>query len=439
MKDLSKSRLAKMTAIMLIMALTLTGCTSGNDSQKTNNGGKQVETGKKDNGSEQSENIQVVEWKELTDVGNYVDTDTTVPENAIEVSTSDEFKKALSNVKPGETILLHEGTYLGHFKCSVSGNENAYITIKSYPGEQATLTFPKDSDGGAIQLEGQKYINIKNLKFSDLQSEEAYGVLMTGGEAYVSIINCEFEKIVTSVPGTDDEAGGSGNAIILFGETKEPISHINIENNYVHDNVNGWAENISIAANCEYVYVRNNLVKDCSNIGIDFYGNAEYCRYKELDQARHCECTGNVVANCNSFYASNAGIYVDGSYDILIENNESYGNFYGIEIGSEEWRDYYTDEKRVHNVTVKNNYVHDNIECGMRVGGWTNDEETGIVYDCLIAANHFKNNANEIILAKCDKIRFIKNQFEGGMKTEEAIVYDEEISRKKITNIICED
>lgn len=360
-------------------------------------------------------------------------------DNDIVVSNVDELEAALEEAEAGQKILLHAGTYAGHFDCCVSGTEGADIVIASYPGERATLTIPRGSDGAALCFEDCSHVIVRDLDFYDLQSDVVYGILINSGTSYVTIYNCEFSHIVTSAPGTLFDCDGESNAIILFGETEDPIHHITIDSNKVHDNVNGWSENISVAGNCEYIYVYNNEVYDCTNIGIDFYGNAEYCPVPELDQARHCECKGNKVHNCNSFYAENAGIYVDGSYDVIIENNETYDCYYGIEIGSEEWRDYYSDEKRVHGITVRNNYIHDNTDCGMRVGGWSNDEDTGIVYDCLIENNKFENNDSEIILAKCDKIVFSKNTFTDGVKTEDALVYDEEIDSYKITNITCID
>lgn len=351
---------------------------------------------------------------------------------------------AIDEAKPGDTIYLREGTYEGNNYIDKSGSEDGgYITITSYKDESATITTKKGVSGAAFELDGCKYIKINNLKIADMNAKDVYGILMCGGEKFIYIENCEFANIVTSNPGTNSRPGGESNAILLLGEKntkEESISNIYINNNIVHDIVNGWSENISVAGNCEYVYVTNNKVYDCTNIGIDFYGNAEYCSDKSLDQARHCECTGNIVYNCKCFYAENAGIYIDGAYDILVENNETYDNFYGIEIGSEEWRTYYDDNNKVREITVKGNNIHDNLECGLRLGGWSNnDKETGYVYNCEITNNIFHNNmahdGSEIILAKCDSIRFINNIFDEGIDYEDAVWYDDEIDPSKITNI----
>lgn len=355
-------------------------------------------------------------------------------------------QKAIDTASPGQTIYLRDGTYTsltGNTFNKSGSNENSLITISGYPGEKAVVTLKQGVSGAAFNLNGNDYIKITNLTISGLKATDVYGVLMDGGEKYVYIENCEFCNIVTTKPGSDDEPGGSSNAILLYGEKSTAagsISNVYIKNNKVHNNVNGWSENISVAGNCEYVYVENNTVYNNTNIGIDFYGNAEYCRDKSLDQPRHCECRGNTVYKCNSSYAENAGIYVDGAYDILVEDNESYNNAYGIEIGSEEWRSNYDDNNRVRQIVVKNNNIHNNSECGLRLGGWTNDDTTGVVYDCLIEGNNFYKNADgtEIILSKCDTIRFKNNTFTNGYSYSDVICYDEEIDRDKIKNIIFE-
>ena len=350
---------------------------------------------------------------------------------------------ALDRAKPGDTVYLREGTYTGcNYFASSGSKEGGYITVTSYNGEKAVVTTKSGTSGAAFSLEGNDYIKIENLCISGLKAKDVYGVLMGGGESYVYIENCEFSDIVTTSPGSKSTPGGSSNAILLFGEGKtaaDSINHIYISNNKVHDNVNGWSENISVAGNCEYVFVDSNLVYDCTNIGIDFYGNAEYCSDKSLDQPRHCECTGNVVYNCNSFYSENAGIYVDGSYDILVRENESYKNAYGIEVGSEEWRSYYADENRVREITVCGNSIHDNTECGLRIGGWSNDSTTGVVYNCTVCDNSFSSDgSDEIIISKCDSIYFKNNKFDSGLTYDDVVWYDDEIDSSKITNIFFE-
>lgn len=354
-------------------------------------------------------------------------------------------QRALYAALPGYTVFLREGKYIG---CNIivdSGNaEDGFITVTSYPGEMATVTTKKSKSGAAFYCNGNSYIKISNLHIADMKAKDVYGILMTGGENNIYIDNCEFSNIVTSKPGSATRSGGSSNAILLLGEgisADESIRNVYITDNKIHDNVNGWSENISIAGNCEYIFVNNNQVYDNTNIGIDFYGNAEYCKEKSLDQPRFCECVGNMVSNNKSFYAENAGIYVDGAHDIIVQGNSVTNNFYGIEVGSEEWRSDYDENNQVRSITIKDNQIYDNSDCGLRLGGWTNDDSTGVVRDCIITGNTFTNNSSsnsEIILAKCNNIRFSANTFGNGLSYNELLVYDEAIDRGKITNIYFE-
>ena len=347
-------------------------------------------------------------------------------------------QEAINRVRPGESIILRGGKYEGNNTFNRSGTKDGYITIMSYANEKAIITTKTGVDGAAFAMNGNQYIKIRNIAISDLKSRSVYGILMSGGEEYIYIEGCDFNNIVTTKPGSSDDADGEANAILLFGERADKsINHIYITNNTVHNNVNGWSENISIAGNCEYIYVNNNKVYNNTNIGIDFYGNAQYCKNKKFDQPRHCECRGNIVYNCKSFYAENAGIYVDGAYDILISDNEVYKNAYGIEVGSEEWRKEYDENNRVREIIVDNNSIHDNTDCGIRIGGWTNDASTGVVSDCNIKNNTFKKNGDdsEIVLSKCDNIRFNNNVFDKNRSYEDVVVFDEEIDASQITNI----
>lgn len=349
-------------------------------------------------------------------------------------------QEALNLAHPGTTIYLRKGTYKGSYVFHHSGSrKRGYITVSAYKKEKVTISNQKNADGAAFNLNGCHYIRIQNLNIANLEAKNVYGVLLANSEHHITIKKCEFKKIVTTYPGTEYTPGGNSNAILLLGQKKKSIHHIYITGNKIHDNINGWSENISITGNCTRVFVRNNKVFNNTNIGIDFYGNAHYCSKPSLDQPRFCECTGNTVYNCKSPFAENAGIYIDGAKNILLKKNKVYNNFYGIEIGSEEWGKHHSPKNRVQNVVVTNNLLYKNIQCGLRLGGWTNDNRTGVVYNCKIIHNDFtKGNSKdgtEIILAKCDNILFKGNRFKNNANCKSVIYYDEKIDKSKITNI----
>ena len=177
-----------------------------------------------------------------------------------------------------------------------------------------------------------------------------------------------------------------------------------IYGNTLTNNVLGYSEGISVAGNCEEIYVIKNTLKNNTNIGIDFYGNAGYCEDEELDQPRKCVATLNYISESISLYADCAGLYVDGARDIFLGYNTVEKSQYGIEIGSEERN----DDFPVKNIIVQENHFIDNSVTGIRVGGY-DEEETGFVKDTVFKGNEVKGSNTAIIISKTDNITFNGN------------------------------
>jgi hypothetical protein len=100
------------------------------------------------------------------------------------LETAWSLQQALNNpsVKPGDVIYLHEGIYQGHFSCSLEGNsweknneKKQFITIKSFPGEFATINghiydgqyrIPTGMNLGTIFLVSGKYVHFENFRIT---------------------------------------------------------------------------------------------------------------------------------------------------------------------------------------------------------------------------------------------------------------------------------
>lgn len=348
-------------------------------------------------------------------------------------------QKAIDKADAGTVIYIREGNYKGPFIFHKSGNKKrGYITIAAYKNEKVNISNKDNISAAVFDMGGQSYIKIQKLHIGNIKAENVCGILMKNSESSIVIEKCEFRNIITTRPGSIEKPGGEANAVLLLGEKKKSIHHVYILGNKVHDNINGWSENISVAGNCTNIYVQNNKVYNNTNIGIDFYGNAGYCDDLTMDQPRNCKCIDNTVYNCKSSFAENAGIYIDGAKDILVKGNKTFKNHYGIEVGSEEWKSYYTKENYVRDIEISENIMYNNLYCGLRIGGWSNDKTTGTVYDCKVINNDFSkgNKKDEIILAKCDGILFKDNRFKNNSKCPENVKYDDGISRNKIKNIV---
>ena len=340
---------------------------------------------------------------------------------------------AIDMAKAGDTVYLRGGEYI--FKEAIwidkKGNASAYITIKSYPGENAKLTSTPenvskyDESGEYIFFgfdEGSSYIIFEDLEIYGVTDKYvAAFACYDGGQNHLIFKNIDIHDLKTS----KTEYGC--NALLFMGEKKAPINNIMLINNTCHDLTLGYSEAISFAGNCEYCYVIDNEVYNCTNIGIDFYGNAEYCSVESLDQARYSVAAFNTVYNCHSPYADCAGIYVDGGRNCLIEGNLVYNCQYGIEIGSEELNEKYP----VTDIIVRNNILRGNTVCTLRIGGY-DTKSSGTVKNTLVYNNTFADNSGDadIIVSKVENIVFANNIFVGDVSYVET-----EFSSEYIKNL----
>ncbi|MGM9970375.1 MAG: right-handed parallel beta-helix repeat-containing protein [Anaeroplasma sp.] len=320
---------------------------------------------------------------------------------------------ALEKLKPGDTLYLREGIYIPPtnegFFINKSGTSSNYITIRNYPGEHVVITNSSTkSEVYGFEIEANtSYVIIEGLEICNITAYNAFGIAVWGNnQNHLIIRNNSIHDIKTTAIDSDD-SDSSANGILFNGENKKSINNIIVSNNHIYNNHTGWAESLSIAGNCEYFYVLNNLVENNTNIGIDFYGNAGYCNVASLDQPRYSLAAGNFIKKSVCSYADCAGLYVDGARDILLQYNEISDSLYGIEIGSEEKQVDYP----VKNIVVRyNRCINNNLS--IRIGGYE-EKNTGVVTSTEIYNNTFISNYDDyqMIIAKSDGITIKDNLF----------------------------
>ena len=312
----------------------------------------------------------------------------------------------IDSLKKGYHLYLKAGTYSVGSGISIdaSGSSSSYIVISSAPNEKAIITSTKTDEVGLFQIEGS-YIIIENLTFKNVEAKNVQGIVFYGGgQNHIIIRNNVFDSLKT--PKVKSDYGANG--ILLMGESEKAIKQVVIYNNRLINNVLGFSEAVSVAGNCEEIYVLDNFLSNNSNIGIDFYGNAGYCSKEELDQPRKSVAMYNYVEKSNSPYADCAGLYIDGARDIYVAENTIIDSQYGIEIGSEEKNDDYP----VKNIIVKNNVLKDNSITGIRLGGF-DEEDTGFVQDCDFIDNRITGSHEAVIISKAKNINFEGNTMIG--------------------------
>ena len=311
---------------------------------------------------------------------------------------------AVNNLQKGYTLYLKGGLYKlqSAIEIDVTGTPDLYVHITSAPNEKAVISSTNAKEIGLFEITGS-YIIIENLTFSDVTAKNVQGIVFYGGgQNHIIIRNNVFDSLKT----TDIDGDYGANGILLMGENEKGIKQIAIYKNTLTNNVLGYSEAVSVAGNCEEVYVLENILDSNTNIGIDFYGNAGYCSKQELDQPRKSVAINNKVKKSISPYADCSGIYVDGARDIYVYQNTIEESQYGIEIGSEEKNDKYP----VKNIIVEKNILTDNTVTGLRIGGFQ-QKATGVVKECTIKDNLIDGSHNGVIISKAENIVLDNNQF----------------------------
>lgn len=336
-------------------------------------------------------------------IGYMAPSNETTISGATTVTTTTELTTAISNASAGSTIYVKAGTYIFSDGLAInkSGTSSNYITIKNYPNETPIIS------NSSITFEsGTKYVNFEGFKIQDL-TELDWGTCLTvaNGCSYINLRNLEITNIKCKA--FDSSSSNGCNPLVLYGNGITPISNCLIENCYVHDCDTGWSEAITLNGNVTDCVVRNCCVDNNKNIGIDLAGNFSWTGTVGdiTNQARNTIVENNLVMNCQSPYATSAGLYCDGGRDITFRYNVIYNAQCGIELGAEE-----------SGATVQNFYVYGNliIDSGRSIGagGYQTTSATHkntYIYNNTIVCGD--NNAENygLVLERTSNLHFVNN------------------------------
>lgn len=299
----------------------------------------------------------------------------------------------VSQLNAGDTLDIMAGTYIGKIDIRISGTSSQKITIRNYNNDTVIINGSTLSDYEyLLKIENVNYINIEGLKFQDYQKLDAIGILVINSSS-ISILNNEFSNIdyASTAVGQIPNASQNSQPIIVFGrDPLNSITNLIINGNTIHDCETGWSECLSINGNVDGFEVKNNHIYNNTNIPIAAIGHEGECSDPTVDQARNGLIKNNNIHDNSSSYAAAGGIYIDGGKSITIENNTSYNNDYGIEIGCENNGNAPNDPS-ASNIIVRNNLIYNNTISGIALGGY-NYPTTGKVETTTITNNTLFNN-----------------------------------------------
>ncbi len=310
-------------------------------------------------------------------------------------------------------IYLRAGTHKpstnGIFIGSNRGTNNQWYTIRNYPGENPILDGSNISTkfSALIAIADAKLVRIEGLKLTKMTNDSLlqyaspsvgtkdtrFGVIVSGQSKYIVIKNNKIYDMAwtrNAALQKTPTASDNLNPLVVLGTTDVSIRNVVIEDNEVYNNITGYAEAVTVNGNVDSFAIINNLVFDNANIGIVAAGNYQwvvddpgFTVTAPYNYAKNGFILGNTVYRNISPIAVSAGIYLDGSRNVLVEDNESYWNGTGISVGNEQ----YNSVSGYH--TVNSNIMRENLSAGLYYGS-TNS--TSWVEYCTVKNNTIKDN-----------------------------------------------
>ncbi len=333
---------------------------------------------------------------------------------------------ALNQVQPGNVLHVLAGTYNEKLTWQNSGTSSQAITLQNYNGAVVIV----DGTGisatdGLLKIASKSHLLVKGLIFSNYYGQDVIGVYISGEGQQVSIVNCTIQNMgFTTVASTDPASvnpTGQAHGILINGTTSIGYSDLNIEGNTLQNLILGNSEALTLVGNTHDFTLKDNLLHDNTNIGIDVAGHYDWAEPDlpaNLNQVRNGVVIGNTVYNHRRFsnVDAPAGIYVDGGKDILVEHNTSYSNGNGISVGCEN------AGKTAENITVRNNFVYDNDNHGIVFGANTGNVLTSTVRNNTLLKNgSMEMFGGEIALQKSSNCTVANNVLYARSSTHFAI------------------
>jgi len=154
---------------------------------------------------------------------------------------------AVSQLQPGDTLIIHGGTYSEIVEITVSGTFEKPITIMGAPEEDVILDFNGASSNCFMFKQGASYINVENLK---LRNCGIWTISLDGENRYITLSNLDVTGGESGIHLTAGESGGEPR----FG----PVEHIIIKNSAIHDSIYTAVD--CTPGPCNYIVIRNSLI-----------------------------------------------------------------------------------------------------------------------------------------------------------------------------------
>lgn len=346
--------------------------------------------------------------------------------------------RGIKDIQAGITLVVHGGTYAPfELRSACSGTPQAPVTVCAAEGETPIIDA---GDGVGILMN-----NVSNITLSGFEVKNGkYGIYYSstadqGDEALenITIKDC-----------TVRDVDGYHGICVYATNDKAPVKNITMEGCHVYSCRCDSSESTVFNGNIDGFIIRNNVIHDNNNIGIDmigFEGNAMHGdgydgNPFDVDYVRNGKCYGNTVYNISAY--GNKAYWYDGGYDLCADgiyvdggqNIEIYDNFvYNCDIGIEVATEHSPDDNELFRVSGVE--VHDNIIagctgwCGLAFGGYAGD--LGFTENCSFNNNTFIDNSTHIGVQRSCGNRIFNNIFVGG---ETGIEFNTDCAQEDLVN-----
>lgn len=230
-------------------------------------------------------------------------------------------ERALSAAQAGTTINLRRGTYTEKIDVGRSGTAGNPITLRSYPGERATLN-------GRLKVTGS-YVRVADLTFVGRTSANPNEVVVYfSGASHVELSGSEVRS-------------GALSGVYL-GDPGDSTSDVFVLGNWIHDNgTHAGLDHGIYASSVRGGLIANNVIESNLAYGIQLYTDAQ-----------------NVTVVDNTIVGNGyAGVLVGGNGSVVSSNNTIVNNV--VAFNTREGVRGYSEGP-----VGKNNLVHDNVGYG---------------------------------------------------------------------------
>lgn len=336
----------------------------------------------------------------------------TPKEGSIVCNTASDVVSAISNAVAGQTIYLRQGIYTFPSTLTIGckGTADSWISIESYPGETAII-----SNSTINFTSSAKYVSFAHLIVSDLHDLHwGSAVRVSGGASFINLHDLEIYNInCREIIGSDTSGC---NPLVIYGDSSTPITNIAIHNCFIHDCDTGWSEALTLNGNVENCTISNCTIMDITNIGIDFAGNYEWTGTvgDPNNQTRFCTVENCLIMNCQSPYATSAGLYSDGARDNTFRYNVIYNCQCGIELGSEQ------PGSVSENFHIYNNLIIDSGRC-IGIGAYLEtgaQNRNGYIYNNTFVCGDSNKENYGLYVERTDNVNFYNNIVYGTPNTK---------------------